>query len=128
MAMAALAVQCVMPLRFVFITIFFKYSITSASTQPCIISKLPLIVNGNFTTTLDWLQSNPEYDLMLGDLFLEEKVVEHRAIVSQESSLVNSGDYIELVSRHNQVNNCHLCLGNNDSSNYRCFMEYCSVL
>ncbi|KAL5473739.1 hypothetical protein EMCRGX_G028274 [Ephydatia muelleri] len=48
------------------------------------------------TTTLDWLQSNREYDLMLGDLVLEQKVVEHRAIVSQESSLLNSGGYIEL--------------------------------
>ena len=61
-------------------------------------------MNGNYTTTSDRLQSNSDYDLMLGDFVLEDKVLEHRAIVSQESSLVNSGDYIELVSPHNQVN------------------------
>ena len=53
-----------------------------------------VVVNGNYTTTLDWLQSNSDYDLMLGDLVLEDKMLQHRAIVSQASSLVHSGDYI----------------------------------
>ena len=68
-------------------------------------------MNGNYTTTLDRLQINSDYDLMLGDLVLEDNVLEHPAIVSQESSHVNSGDYIELVSPHNQVNKIvYFCL------------------
>ena len=43
------------------------------------------------------LQSDVQYDIVLGTIALTDKVVEHRAIVSQSTVLVNSGDYVELV-------------------------------
>eukprot|EP00731_Ephydatia_muelleri_P037783 Em0562g6a len=50
------------------------------------------------TTTLGYmLQSDVQYDIVLGTIALTDKVVEHRAIVSQSTVLVNSGDYVELV-------------------------------
>ena len=38
-----------------------------------------------------------QYDIVLGTIALTDKMVEHRAIVSQSTVLVNSGDYVELV-------------------------------
>ena len=50
------------------------------------------------TTTLDhMLQCGMQYDIVLGMFALTDEVVEHRAIVSQSTVLVNSGDYVELV-------------------------------
>ena len=50
------------------------------------------------TNTLDhMLQCSMQSDIVLGMFALTDEVVEHRAIVSQSTVLVNSGDYVELV-------------------------------
>ena len=53
---------------------------------------------GKHATTLDHLlQCGMQYDIVLGMFALTDKVVEHRAIVSQNTVLVSSGDYVEFV-------------------------------
>ena len=59
----------------------------------CILSKLPLVSAGGRSTTTKL------YDLVLGSA----KLTDHRAVMSQQPSLVNCGDYIELVSQQKDV-------------------------
>ena len=49
------------------------------------------------------LQCRVHYDLVLGSAKLTDIVAVYRAVMSQQSSLVNCGDYIELVSQQNDV-------------------------
>ena len=62
------------------------------------ISTLQLISAGKHVTTLGHLlQCGMQYDIVLGMFALTDKVLEHRSVVSQNTVLVSSGDYVELV-------------------------------
>ena len=62
------------------------------------ISTLQLISAGKHATTLGHLlQGGMQYDIVLGMFALTDKVLEHLSVVSQNTVLVSSGDYVELV-------------------------------
>ena len=59
---------------------------------------------GRRSTTISFLlQCGVHYDLELGSAMLTDQVAVYRAVMSQQSSLVNCGDYIELVTQQNDV-------------------------
>ncbi|KAL5499721.1 hypothetical protein EMCRGX_G011180 [Ephydatia muelleri] len=65
----------------------------------CTLSALHLVSVGRQNTTLDiLLQCGIHYDLVLGSVTLAERVTESGAVMSQERKLVNSGDFIEVVT------------------------------
>ena len=62
------------------------------------ISTLQLISAGKHATTLGHLlQCGMQYDIVLGMFALTDKVLEHWSVVSQNTVLVSSGDYVKLV-------------------------------
>ncbi|KAL5496651.1 hypothetical protein EMCRGX_G012983, partial [Ephydatia muelleri] len=65
---------------------------------------LPLCVSlRSQTTNLETLQTcEPSYDILLSDVSTTDIVVHYKAIISQESCLINCGDYIELCSNYQQ--------------------------
>lgn len=64
----------------------------------CTISTLQLTSVGEHATTLDhMLQCGMQYGIVLGMFPLTDEVVEHRAIVSQNTVLVSSRDYINAI-------------------------------
>ena len=61
----------------------------------CSVSELTLISAEKHTTTLGYLlQSDVQYDIVLDTIALTDEVVEHQAIVSQSTVLVNSGELV----------------------------------
>lgn len=97
-------------------------------TSPiCSVSALTLISVGKHTTTLGYLlQSDVQYDVVLGTIALTDKVMEHRAIVSQSTVLVNSGDYVELVMPQCSVSSIQ-CYTNARYENVLCLDEVWSL-
>ena len=79
-------------------------SILQVSTCTALFS-LPLCVSlRSQTTNLETLQTyEPSYDILLSDVSTTDIVVHYKAIISQESCLINCGDYIELCSNYQQV-------------------------
>ena len=70
----------------------------------CTLSALHLVSVGRQNTTLDiLLQCGIHYDLVLGSVTLAERVTESGAVMSQERKLVNSGDFIEVVTSQFEV-------------------------
>ncbi|KAL5502825.1 hypothetical protein EMCRGX_G009660 [Ephydatia muelleri] len=65
---------------------------------------LPLCVSlRSQTTNLETLQTcEPSYDILLSDVSTTDIVVHYKAIISQESCLINCGDYIEFCSNYQQ--------------------------
>ena len=62
------------------------------------ISTLQLISAGKHATTFGHLlQCGIQYDIVLGMFALTDKVLEHLSVVSQNTVLVSSGEYVELV-------------------------------
>lgn len=67
---------------------------------------LPFWCEGNRNTTIGNLQG---YTVELSEVSATEDVVGYGAIVSQDSSLVTCGDYIQLVTQSSQVQyTCHI--------------------
>ena len=57
---------------------------------------LQLISAGKHATTLGHLlQCGMQYDIVLGMFALTDKVLEHLSVVSQNTVLVSSGEYVE---------------------------------
>ena len=70
----------------------------------CTLSAFNLVSVGRQNTTLDiLLQCGIHYDLVLGSVTLAERVTESGAVMSQERKLVNSGDFIEVVTSQFEV-------------------------
>ena len=70
----------------------------------CTLSALHLVSVGRQNTTLDiLLQCGIHYDLVLGSVTLAERVTESGAVMSKERKLVNSGDFIEVVTSQFEV-------------------------
>ena len=73
---------------------------SSVNGTPRTISTLQLISAGKQKTHLihgHLLQCGMQYDIVLGMFALTDKVLEHQSVVSQNTVLVSSGDYVELV-------------------------------
>ena len=72
--------------------------------ESCILSELPLVsARGHSTTIRFLLQCGVHYDLVLGAAKLTDEVAVFLAVMSQQSSLVNCADYIQLVSQQHDV-------------------------
>ncbi|KAL5510427.1 hypothetical protein EMCRGX_G005969 [Ephydatia muelleri] len=71
------------------------------------ISILKLISAGKHATTFGHLlQCGMQYDIVLGMFALTDKVLEHQSVVSQNTVLVSSGEYVELV-----ISQCNMKYG-----------------
>ena len=64
------------------------------------LQSLPFSCEGNCNATIENLQG---FTVALTGTAATEEVVGYGAIVSQDSSLVNCGDYIQLVTQSSQV-------------------------
>lgn len=77
---------------------------TGIKTLSCNLSELLLVSTGRHTTTIsNMLQCGMQYDILLGSTKTTDQVLEHCAVVSQQSCLVNLGDYVELVMAEHNV-------------------------
>eukprot|EP00731_Ephydatia_muelleri_P006261 Em0003g509a len=71
--------------------------------QKIYLKDLPLTLAGKQKNTLEELQSNSHnYNVQLGEHALTDKVLEYRALICSERSLVNSGENIEFVTSYDQ--------------------------
>ncbi|KAL5468868.1 hypothetical protein EMCRGX_G029994 [Ephydatia muelleri] len=81
-----------------------KAEASMVTRQQYTLSTLPLkTITGSQTTTLGALQHDSQFDIRLEELTTSDTVQEFKAVIFKDSTLVNLGEFIELVTPYDQV-------------------------
>eukprot|EP00731_Ephydatia_muelleri_P001407 Em0001g1407a len=93
--------------------------------QKYTLSTLPLkTITGSQTTTLGALQlHDSQFDIRLEELTTSDTVQEFKAVIFKDSTVVNLGEFIELVTPYDQMQYGLLTTFNTSSDTTHCLVQ-----